>query len=103
MTDKLTLAVNHALNDSRFVCASAMAFNLGIRLNAKHERTWCEYGFKDELIFNDLHNDRVLTIGDMSDDAIGFLDSGYKPASALRRSNVDWRIIPEERSSSVEH
>lgn len=55
MTDKLTLAVNHALNDVRLARARALAFNPGIGLDAKRESAWCEYGFKQELTFDDLH------------------------------------------------
>lgn len=55
MTDKLTLAVNHALNDVRLARARAMAFNPGMGLDAKRESAWCEYGFKEELTFYDLH------------------------------------------------
>lgn len=55
MTDKLSLAVNHALNDVRLARARAMAFNPGMGLDAKRESAWCEYGFKDELTFDDLH------------------------------------------------
>ncbi|MBK5014433.1 DUF1073 domain-containing protein [Pantoea sp. S62] len=35
--------------------ARAMAFNPGMGLDAKRESAWCEYGFKDELTFDDLH------------------------------------------------
>lgn len=55
MTDKLLLAVNHALNDVRLARARAMAFNPGMGLDAKRESAWCEYGFKDELTFDDLY------------------------------------------------
>ncbi|MDU6442532.1 MAG: DUF1073 domain-containing protein, partial [Pantoea sp.] len=55
MTDKLSLAVNHALNDVRLARARAMAFNPGMGLDAKRESAWCEYGFKEELTFDDLY------------------------------------------------
>lgn len=55
MTDKLTLAVNHALNDVRLARARAMLINPGMGLDAKRESAWCEYGFKDELTFDDLY------------------------------------------------
>lgn len=55
MTDKLTLAVNHALNDVRLARARAMLINPGMGLDAKRESAWCEYGFKDDLTFDDLH------------------------------------------------
>lgn len=55
MTDKLTLAVNHALNDVRLARAREMAFNPGMGLDAKRESAWCEYGFKENLTFDDLY------------------------------------------------
>lgn len=55
MTDKLTLAVNHALNDVRLARARQMALNPGMGLDAKRESAWCEYGFKEDLTFDDLH------------------------------------------------
>lgn len=55
MNDKLSLAVNHALNDVRLARARALAFNPSMGLDAKRENAWCEYGFKDELTFDDLY------------------------------------------------
>jgi len=55
MTDKLTLAVNHALSDVRLARARAMAFNPGMGLDAKRSSAWCEYGFKEDLTFDDLY------------------------------------------------
>lgn len=55
MTDKLTLAVNHALNDVRLARARQMAFNPGMGLDAKRESAWCEYGFKEDLTFDDFY------------------------------------------------
>lgn len=55
MTDKLTLAVNHAMNDVRLARARAMLINPGMGLDAKRESAWCEYGFKDDLTFDDLY------------------------------------------------
>lgn len=55
MTDKLTLAVNHALNDVRMARARAMAFNPGMGLDTKRQSAWCEYGFKEDLTFDDLY------------------------------------------------
>lgn len=55
MTDKLTLAVNHALNDVRLARARGMLINPGMGLDAKRESAWCEYGFKEELTFDDLY------------------------------------------------
>ena len=55
MTDKLTLAVNHALNDARMARArmGLMAPTMG--LDNKRHSAWCEYGFKEELTFDDLY------------------------------------------------
>jgi len=55
MTDKLTLAVNHALSDVRLARARAMALNPGMGLDAKRSSAWCEYGFKENLTFDDLY------------------------------------------------
>lgn len=55
MTDKISLAVNHALNDVRIARARMLAFNPGMGLDAKRESAWCEYGFKDTLEFDDLY------------------------------------------------
>ena len=55
MTEKLTLAVNHALSDVRLARARAMALNPGMGLDAKRSSAWCEYGFKEDLTFDDLY------------------------------------------------
>lgn len=55
MTDKLTLAVNHALSDVRLARARAMALNPRMGLDAKRSSAWCEYGFKEDLTFDDLY------------------------------------------------
>jgi len=55
MTDKLSLAVNHALSDVRLARARAMALNPGMGLDAKRSSAWCEYGFKEDLTFDDLY------------------------------------------------
>lgn len=55
MTDKLTLAVNHALSDVRLARARAMTLNPGMGLDAKRSSAWCEYGFKEDLTFDDLY------------------------------------------------
>lgn len=54
MTDKLLLAVNHALNDVRMARVRAMAFIPGMGLDTKRKSAWCEYGFKENLTFDDL-------------------------------------------------
>ncbi|ELY4332911.1 DUF1073 domain-containing protein [Cronobacter dublinensis] len=55
MTDKLTLAVNHALNDARIARARMMMANPSMGLDAKRSTAWCEYGFKEDLDFHDLY------------------------------------------------
>ncbi|PSH19836.1 hypothetical protein B7R74_12535 [Yersinia pseudotuberculosis] len=61
MTDKLQLAVNHALQINSAISESAMVrarmglLNTGMGLDAKRANAWCEYGFKEELNFNDLY------------------------------------------------
>lgn len=55
MTDKLTLAVNHALNDARMARARMGLLNPSMGLDAKRSSAWCEYGFKEELTFDDLY------------------------------------------------
>ncbi|EJO9055088.1 DUF1073 domain-containing protein, partial [Cronobacter sakazakii] len=55
MTDKLTLAVNHALNDARLARARMMMANPSMGLDAKRSTAWCEYGFKEDLDFHDLY------------------------------------------------
>lgn len=50
MNDKLTLAVNHALNDARMARArmGLMAPTMG--LDNKRHSAWCEYGLLTSLI-----------------------------------------------------
>jgi len=55
MNDKLTLAVNHALNDARLARARMGMLAPTMGLDAKRESAWCEYGFKDDLTFDDLY------------------------------------------------
>lgn len=55
MNKNLQLAVNHALNDARLARARMAAFNPGMGLDAKRSTAWCEYGFKEELTFDDLY------------------------------------------------
>ncbi|EGT5653827.1 DUF1073 domain-containing protein [Cronobacter sakazakii] len=55
MTDKLTLAVNHALNDARMARARMAMLAPTMGLDAKRSTAWCEYGFKEELTFDDLY------------------------------------------------
>ncbi|CAH6169264.1 anti-CBASS protein Acb1 family protein [Klebsiella oxytoca] len=55
MTDKLTLAVNHALNDARMARARMGMLAPTMGLDNKRNAAWCEYGFKEELTFDDLY------------------------------------------------
>ncbi|WP_048223819.1 anti-CBASS protein Acb1 family protein [Enterobacter quasiroggenkampii] len=55
MTDKLTLAVNHALNDARMARArmGLMAPTMG--LDNKRHSAWCEYGFPERVTYENLY------------------------------------------------
>lgn len=55
MTDKLTLAVNHAINDLRMARARMGLLNPSMGLDAKRDAAWCEYGFKENLEFSDFY------------------------------------------------
>lgn len=56
MTDKLTLAVNHALNDARMARArmGLMAPTMG--LDNKRHSAWCEYGFPEQVTYENLYS-----------------------------------------------
>ena len=55
MTDKITLAVNHALNDARMARArmGMMAPTMG--LDNKRHSAWCEYGFPEQVTYENLY------------------------------------------------
>ncbi len=55
MNNNLQLAVNHALADARLARARMLAANPTIGLDAKRNSAWCEYGFKEDLTFDDLY------------------------------------------------
>lgn len=55
MNKNLQLAVNHALNDARLARARMAVANPSMGLDAKRSTAWCEYGFKEELTFDDLY------------------------------------------------
>lgn len=55
MNQNLQLAVNHAISDARLARAREMLLTPSMGLDAKRASAWCEYGFKDELTFNDLY------------------------------------------------
>lgn len=55
MNKNLQLAVNHALNDARLARARMGLLNPSMGLDAKRSTAWCEYGFKEELTFDDLY------------------------------------------------
>ncbi|WP_058912862.1 anti-CBASS protein Acb1 family protein [Entomohabitans teleogrylli] len=54
MNKNLTLAVNHALNDSIARARSGL-LNHSMGIDAKRSTAWCEYGFKETLDFFDLY------------------------------------------------
>lgn len=56
MTDQLTLAVNHALNDARMARArmGLMAPTMG--LDNKRQSAWCEYGFPEQITYENLYS-----------------------------------------------
>lgn len=55
MNNNLQLAVNHALTDARLARARMLAANPTMGLDAKRNSAWCEYGFKEDLTFDDLY------------------------------------------------
>ncbi|MFZ5231562.1 anti-CBASS protein Acb1 family protein [Enterobacter bugandensis] len=55
MTDKLTLAVNHALNDARMARARMGMLNPLMGLDAKRNSAWCEYGFPEQVTYENLY------------------------------------------------
>jgi uncharacterized protein len=55
MKNNLQLAVNHALNDARLARARMLAANPTMGLDTKRSTAWCEYGFKEDLTFDDLY------------------------------------------------
>lgn len=56
MTDKLQLAVNHALSEAAIARARMGLLNIGMGLDSKRASAWAEYGFKENLEFSDLYN-----------------------------------------------
>lgn len=55
MTDKLTLAVNHALNDARMARARMGLLNPSMGLDNKRHSAWCEYGFPEQVTYENLY------------------------------------------------
>jgi len=53
--NKLQMAVNHALNDARLARARMAMINPSHGLDAKRNCAWAEYGFKEDLTFDDLY------------------------------------------------
>lgn len=62
MTDKLTMAVNTALQlaansqASQISMARQSLLNHGMGMDTKRQSAWCEYGYKAQLDFQDLYN-----------------------------------------------
>ncbi len=69
MNNNLQLAVNHALADARFARARMLAANPTMGLDAKRNSAWCEYGFKEDLTFDDLY--RLYRRGGIAHGAVG--------------------------------
>ncbi|CVD57428.1 Uncharacterised protein [Serratia marcescens] len=56
MTDKLTLAVNHALNDARMAHARMGLLTPTMALDSKRSSAWCEYGFPEQITYDNLYS-----------------------------------------------
>lgn len=56
MTDKLTLAVNHALNDARMARARMGLLGPSMGLDNKRGSAWCEYGFPEQITYDNLYS-----------------------------------------------
>ncbi|EPZ9243024.1 anti-CBASS protein Acb1 family protein, partial [Salmonella enterica subsp. enterica serovar Montevideo] len=56
MTDKLTLAVNHALNDARMARARMGLMVPTMGLDNKRHSAWCEYGFPELVTYENLYS-----------------------------------------------
>lgn len=55
MNEKLQLAVNHALNDARLARARMGMLNPTMGLDAKRNSAWCEYGFPEQITYENLY------------------------------------------------
>ncbi|ELC7354644.1 anti-CBASS protein Acb1 family protein [Enterobacter hormaechei] len=55
MTDQLTLAVNHALNDARMARARMGLLAPTMGLDNKRHSAWCEYGFPEQVTYENLY------------------------------------------------
>lgn len=56
MTDQMQLAVNRALDDLRMARAREAMIRPGMGIDAKRSYAWMEYGFKENLEFQDFYN-----------------------------------------------
>ncbi|MCW1877648.1 DUF1073 domain-containing protein [Erwinia sp. INIA-01] len=56
MNKNLQLAVNHALNDARMARARLGMLSPTMGLDSKRSSAWCEYGFKEDICFDDLYS-----------------------------------------------
>ena len=56
MNDKLQLAVNHAINDARLARARMGMLNPSMGLDAKRNSAWCEYGFPEQVTYENLYS-----------------------------------------------
>lgn len=55
MNQNLKLAVNHAISDARLARAREGMLSPSMGLDSKRASAWCEYGFKEDLTFDDLY------------------------------------------------
>lgn len=55
MTDTLQLAVNHAVGEYRMAMSRMQLLKPGMGLDAKRSSAWCEYGFPNELEFQNFY------------------------------------------------
>lgn len=56
MNKKLQMAVNHAVNDARLARARMGLIAPSMGLDAKRSSAWCEYGFPEQITFDNLYS-----------------------------------------------
>lgn len=56
MTDTLELAVNHAVSEYRMAMSRMQLLRPGMGLDAKRGSAWCEYGFPNDLGFQEFYD-----------------------------------------------
>lgn len=55
MNKQLQMAVNHAINDARLARARMGLLNPSMGLDAKRNSAWCEYGFPEQVTYENLY------------------------------------------------